>query len=158
MKYELEEGNVPVGFSPGNGEVIEVTRRKKESEPLPPYSIVGNGFTNRHGTSVDVLEICLQLNMAEMKLMQFFRNAFTMNSINRDEAPNIIEPLKWEEFDKYLATALMKNFKHMEYLQVIRRIKRGIYILNPKVFIPSRGYLLMNSKWEQIIIKDNDAI
>lgn len=141
------------------GEVIELTRKKKQSEPLPPYNIVGNGFTNRHGTSVDVLEVCLQMNLAELRLLQFLRNAFTTNSIKKEEVPNLIEPVKWDQFDKYLATALMKNYTHLEYLQVLLRLKRGMYLLNPTLFIPSHNYLGIQLMWDKATLeKEKDAI
>lgn len=133
--------------TPGINEVIEITRRKKLAEPLPPYNIVGNGFTNRHGTSIDILEVCLQLNLAEMRLLQFLRSAFTMSCIIKEDNPNVIEPTKHEAFDKYLATALMKNYQHLEYLYVMHRIKRGVYMLNPNMFIPSRDYAKINAMW-----------
>lgn len=143
--------------APENGEVLEITRKNAYKEPLPPYNIVGNGFTNRNGTSVDVLEVCLQLNLSEMKLLQFFRTAFTTKMINRVEEPNVIVPKYTANFDQYLQTALMKNYKHLEHLQVMRRMKRGVYILNPRMFIPSRGYTAMVVAWDRIKqVKDDE--
>jgi len=49
----------------------------------------------------------------------------------------------------------MKNYKHMEYLQIIKRIKRGIYMLNPKLFIPPRGFSEAVVKWNSLQTKDN---
>lgn len=143
--------------APDSGEVLEITRKNAYKEPLPPYNIVGNGFTNRNGTSVDVLEVCLQLNLSEMRLLQFFRTAFTTKMINRIEEPNVIVPKYTANFDQYLQTALMKNYKHLEYLQVMRRMKRGVYILNPRMFIPSRGYTAMIVAWDRIEqVKDDE--
>lgn len=150
MKYELDINGVPCGVVPEKGEVIEITRKAESKEPLPPYNIVGNGFTSRHGTSVDLLEVCLQMNLSEMRLLQFFRTQFTNNIINKEVRPSVIEPTRCSTFDKYLATSLMKNYGHLEYLQIIKRVKRGVYILNPRVFIPSRHYLEMVAKWNSI--------
>jgi len=148
-----------ISYVPGpeNDEVLEITRKNKSKEPLPPYNIVGNGFTNRHGTSLDVLEVCLQLNISEMKLLQFFRTEFTTKMINRIEEPNIVIPKHSPKFDKYLHTALMKNYKHMEHLDILRRIKRGEYILNPKLFIPSRGYTAMMVAWDKLRKDEKDS-
>lgn len=136
--------------APDKGEVVEITRKKKEKEGMPPFNIVDNGFSNRHGASLDILEVCLQLNIAEQKLLQFFRDCFTKNVFMKDEMPNVIEPLKWQEFDKYLAAALMKNFVHMEYLGVLKRVKRGLYMINPDMLIPPKDYLVIKTRWEQI--------
>ena len=51
---------------PNGDEIVEITRKKKNKMPLPPYNIVGNGFTNRHGTSMDIIDLCAKLNTAEI--------------------------------------------------------------------------------------------
>ncbi len=150
MIYENSLHIDSAAVTPESDEVIEIVRKKKYNEPLPPYNIVGNGLTNRHGTSVDILEICLQLNMAEMKLLQFLRTAFTINSINKEEIPNVVLPSSWDEFDKYLSTALMKNYTHLEYLQVIKRIRRGVYMVNPRILMPSKEYLRIEAMWDNL--------
>lgn len=150
MIYENSLHIDTAAVTPESDEVIEIVRKKKYNEPLPPYNIVGNGLTNRHGTSVDILEICLQLNMAEMKLLQFLRTAFTVNSINKEEIPNVVLPSSWDEFDKYLSTALMKNYTHLEYLQVIKRIRRGVYMVNPRILMPSKEYLRIETMWDNL--------
>lgn len=150
MIYENSLHIDSAAVTPESDEVIEIVRKKKYNEPLPPYNIVGNGLTNRHGTSVDILEICLQLNMAEMKLLQFLRTAFTINSINKEEIPNVVLPSSWDEFDKYLSTALMKNYTHLEYLQVIKRIRRGVYMVNPRILMPSKEYLRIETMWDNL--------
>lgn len=150
MIYENSLHIDSAAVTPESDEVIEIVRKKKYNEPLPPYNIVGNGLTNRHGTSVDILEICLQLNMAEMKLLQFLRTAFTVNSINKEEIPNVVLPSSWDEFDKYLSTALMKNYTHLEYLQVIKRIRRGVYMVNPRILMPSKEYLRIETMWDNL--------
>lgn len=150
MIYENSLHIDSAAVTPESDEVIEIVRKKKYNEPLPPYNIVGNGLTNRHGTSVDILEICLQLNMAEMKLLQFLRTAFTINSINKEEIPNVVLPSSWDEFDKYLSTALMKNYTHLEYLQVIKRIRRGVYMVNPRILMPSKEYLRIETMWDSL--------
>lgn len=148
MKYNVQPTAVPEHLVPEVGEYLVIEHKEVKKEPLPPFTIVGNGFTNRHGTtSLDMLEVCLQMNQSEMKLFQFFRNVFTQNTIDGSSTPSIVEPLKYKEFDKYLATALMKNYKHMEYLQVLRRIKKGLYIINPKILIPSKHYIEMQMQW-----------
>lgn len=150
MIYENSLHIDNAAVTPESDEVIEIVRKKKYNEPLPPYNIVGNGLTNRHGTSVDILEICLQLNMAEMKLLQFLRTAFTVNSINKEEIPNVVLPSSWDEFDKYLSTALMKNYTHLEYLQVVKRIRRGVYMVNPRILMPSKEYLRIEAMWDNL--------
>ena len=157
MRYELADINLPHLMMPENGESIEITRRSKAKEPLPSYTMVGNGITTKHGTSLDVLKVCGELNQAEIKLLCFFRDVFAKNAMNKEENPNKIEPLSWVEFDKYLATALKKNYVHMEYIDVVIRVKRGIYMVNPLMFIPSTNFTKILAEWQQYKGKQDDV-
>ena len=157
MRYELADIHLPHLMMPENGESIEITRRSKAKEPLPSYTMVGNGITTKHGTSLDVLKVCGELNQAEIKLLCFFRDVFAKNAMNKEENPNKIEPLSWAEFDKYLATALKKNYVHMEYMDVVIRVKRGIYMVNPLMFIPSTNFTKILAEWQQYKGKQDDV-
>lgn len=132
---------------PNGDEIVEITRKKKNKMPLPPYNIVGNGFTNRHGTSMDIIDLCAKLNTAEINLLQFFRDQYTYNIIRKEDYPNVVIPTSSEEFTAYLSTALKKNYLHMEYEQVVRRLKRGTYMINPVLFMPSDNHLSAYDKW-----------
>ena len=157
MRYELADVNLPHLMMPENGESIEITRRSKAKEPLPSYTMVGNGIATKHGTSLDVLKVCGELNQAEIKLLCFFRDVFAKNAMNKEENPNKIEPVSWAEFDKYLATALKKNYVHMEYMDVVIRVKRGIYMVNPLMFIPSTNFTKILAEWQQYKGKQDDV-
>ena len=132
---------------PEIGEVIEVTSRKRYKEPLPPFSMVGNGLSNRYGTSLDIIEVCLQLNQSELRLLQFFRDCYADSIMRGDVNPNLVIPTRYEKFDKYLSKALEKNYNHLEYLGVIVRVKRGSYLVNPTLFVPRQGYSSINGQW-----------
>lgn len=134
-----------------DGEVLEITKRKKFREPLPPFNMVGNGMTNRYGTSMDIIEVCLQLSLAEIKLLQFFRDCYARNIMNKEENTNVVTPAKWDKFDKYLAKALEKSYKNLEEKRVLCRIKRGIYIVNPNLFVPQQNFVLINAQWQTAI-------
>ena len=156
INYTEEE--LPAGLVPEKGETIEVTHRNKFPEPLLPYNIMGNGFTNRHGTSMDAIDICAQLNTSEIKLLQFLRDQFTLNSIRKEELPSVVRPTRCEGFTDYLKTALRKNYAHLEYVGVLRRLKRGEYIINPGMLMPSRNYLQAMSLWNSTEKDEEDGI
>ena len=157
MEYNLQDLSLPHLMVPEDGGTVEITRRSKNKEPLPSYTMVGNGIATKNGTSLDVLKVCGQLNQAEINLLCFFRDVFSKNAMNKEENPNKIEPIGWVEFDKYLATALKKNYSHMEYLEIVVRIKRGTYMINPLMFIPSANYSKILAEWEAHKGKHNDV-
>ena len=151
-RKELQEVEV------GVNEVLEITRRTtKVNNPTPPWNMIGNGMSNRTGSSVDFIDICAELNQAELKLLKFLRDMYNDNIRNKEESSNLIVPSKGAEYSPYLAKALEKNYKHLAYMEVLIRIKRGTYLLNPNLFIPTSNYRGVNALWEEKTIGDTDA-
>jgi len=138
-------------------EVIEVRRTKRIREPFPGFSIFGNGKETRNGgRSMDILAICQQLNNGEMELMKFFRDIMEGNKIRGELNPNVVVPTREESNSKYLKIALKKNYPHMECLGIIKRVKRGTYMLNPKLFIPARSVMEITKIWDELDTKHCD--
>lgn len=134
-----------------NDEVVEVTRRKRTQEPYPGYMIVGDGSeTKRGGKSMDLLDVCKELNMAEMNLLQFFRDRIKANIYNKEKNTHIVIPTRCEEWTDYLQIALKKNYPHMNCLGIVQRVKRGTYMLNPSLFIPSKDMEWYKKEWDNI--------
>ena len=137
----------------GKDERLVITREKRAKEHMPPYTMVGNGFSTRHGTSVDIIEVCSQLNLSENRLLQFMRDCYTYNCIRGEKNPNIVEPSKWDEWNEYLRIALKKNYPHLEHLRVLVRLKRGAYMVNPYMLISSTGRAEIVAIWEEAVSK-----
>lgn len=138
-------------------EVVEIVRKKRYKESFPPYSIVGNGKSSRtRGKSMDIVDVCSQFNIAENRLLQFFRDRILDNNVKQELNPNEVIPTSHKDFDKYLKTALKKNFAHMEYMEVVRRVKRGVYMINPALFIPTDGYSAIKAQWDSLKPKEED--
>lgn len=142
----------------GDNEVLEITRRSnKFSNPTPPWNMIGNGMSNRTGSSVDFIDICAELNQAELNLLKYLRDMYNNNIRNKEENSNLVVPSKGEGYSPYLAKALEKNYKHLAYMEVLIRLKRGTYLLNPNLFIPTSNYRTVNALWEEKTIGDVDA-
>ena len=118
--------------------------------------MVGNGLRNRYGESLDIIEVCLQLNQSELRLLQFFRDCYASNIMKKETNPNLVIPLRWEKFTAYLKKALEKQYAHLEYLGVIVRIKRGTYLINPTLFVPQHDYSNINGQWLAASRKDDE--
>lgn len=142
-------------ISIGKGELLEVTKKAaKSKEPTPPWNMVGNGMSNRTGTSVDFIDICTELNQAELRLLKFFRDVYNNNIRNREINTNYVVPSKEDGFSPYLSKALEKNYKHMAFMGIIVRVKRGTYLVNPNLFIPGANYSSVSSQWNELIRKE----
>lgn len=132
---------------------ITIKAVDKQTVVYPPYMIVGNGrYSKRHGVkSMDIVDVCAQLNTAENSVLKFFKDCFVDNTINKEEYPNIVVPAGWDSFDNYLKKSLEKNYAHMEYVGVLKRVKRGVYMLNPYLFMPRKDALVQSQgRWIDI--------
>ena len=136
------------------GELLEVSRKKIVKEPMPPWNMVGNGMENRVGVSMDFIDICAELNQAELKLFKFFRDMYNNNGRHKEKETNIVVPAKSELYTPYLAKALEKNYKHMEYIGIIVRVKRGVYLINPNLLLPASGYSSASALWNRLVTKE----
>ena len=136
---------------PSDNDVIEITRKKREKEPYPGYTLFGNGKeTKKGGKSMDILDICKDLGKPEMTLMQFLRDEMEKNKMNKVEEPNIIIPASSDGYTEYVKTILKKHYAHMECLGIMKRMKRGTYMINPFLFIPTRNMESMADMWNNI--------
>ena len=147
MEVLVTAQDLPEQLVPEAGGTIVIQHNKASKECLPPYTLVGNGHTSSNGTSRDIVEVCMEMNQAELKLLQFMRESMIRQIMNKSAEPSVIVPADYVEYSKYLATAMAKNYEHLEYLEVLKRIKRGTYILNPNLILPPRHYAAMQSKW-----------
>lgn len=137
-----------------DGELLEVSKKKVQREPMPPWNMVGNGMSNRVGVSMDFIDICAELNQAELKLFKFFRDMYNNNVRYKENETNVVVPSRSEWYTPYLAKALEKNYKHMEYVGIITRVKRGVYLINPNLLIPISGYGRAMALWNKLTAKE----
>jgi hypothetical protein len=150
MEYGGLRGSVEIAV-PDEGQTVEVTRKSKNKEPYPGYTIFGNGKETRlGGKSMDILDVCKQLNKSEMNLMQFFRDALERNKAVGEKNVNLVTPARTDEWTDYLKIGLKKNYSHMECLGIIKRVKRGTYMLNPILFVPPHEIEYHKAEWSKI--------
>lgn len=137
--------------SPKEDEVIETKIVKKTKEAYPGYTLLGNGRATRNGGySMDILDICAELNTAEMKLLKFLRDEVDRNKMAKEKNVNLVKPTRSHEWTDYLKIAMKKNYSHMECVGIIKRVRRGTYMMNPYVLIPTKDFEYHAKEWEVI--------
>ena len=77
-----------------------------------------------------------------------FGKNFTFIVDGQIEEPdnNTIRFTDYRLWTKYLADALMKNYKHLEELGILMRVSRGVYMINPHLVT-----IDVNDKEEDVI-------
>ena len=42
----------------------------------------------------------------------------------------------------------------MEYIGIIVRVKRGVYLINPNLLLPVSGYVSASALWNKLVTKE----
>jgi hypothetical protein len=136
--------NRTVNVTVETGEEVVFHRRTRRTDTKMPFLMLGNGQTNRNGTSVDFLMTMLELHQAPRKLM--------------------LQMVEVRSVDSNLVTheALMGTLgmnkriidNHMPALidiGLVRRVKRGLYLINPLAVLPPNG-IAAREMWDKLSI------
>ena len=87
------------------------------------------------------MDVCMQLNKAEMILLKYLSSVMVDNEV---------EPVGTEGWNHYLKISLMKYYKHLCSIGVMKRIYRGRYMLNPYLMVVDNGAVGLQNKWDII--------
>lgn len=133
---------------------VVITVKDKVRVIYPPYMLTGNGkYSRRLGMcSMDIIGVCEELNRSEYAVFRFFRDCIVEQTILKEGNPNVVKPASWVSYTAYISKGIEKNYKHMEYLGVLKRVHRGKYMVNPYLIIPNstKGLKLATEAWSEL--------
>jgi hypothetical protein len=112
-------------------EELVTHRRRRLRDAKPPFLIVGTGDSNRNGASMDLLDTLASLPPSSIKL---FRAMVKARNVDTNEVvrTRLLSPEVDSRFVQNHLPALME-------CDLIRRIQRGIYMINPLAVMPPNG-------------------
>jgi hypothetical protein len=114
-------------------ELVTYRRRRSRSDRKPPFFICGLGGSNRHGESMDLIDVLLGMPTASGKLFRAMvkaRNVET-NEVTRTallQQPGIDSRYVQNHMPSVIASGLAK------------RIVRGQFIINPDAVMPPNAH------------------
>jgi hypothetical protein len=114
-------------------ELVTYRRRRSRSDRKPPFFICGLGGSNRHGESMDLIDVLLGMPTASGKLFRAMvkaRNVET-NEVTRVallQQPGIDSRYVQNHMPAVIASGLVK------------RIVRGQFIINPDAVMPPNAH------------------
>ena len=137
--------------------IIHKTKNKKEPMPAS-FTLMGNGRANRNTgiASLDVIAVMSELSKGEIAVFARFRDSIIMNCIAGNLNPNIVQIKDLDAWTAYEKMALSKNYAHLEYVGVMKRIARGVYMINPLLVIPPKNTLTIIEDWERLGESDDN--
>jgi hypothetical protein len=113
-------------------EELVTYRRRRARDAKPPFTIIGNGLSNRNGRSMDTLEILTSLSPGPAKLfvaMVRARDVDTNQVARRDLIKGT--ELNGRHVDNHLPKLLE--------VDLVRRLEPGLWMINPMVIMPPNG-------------------
>ena len=108
-------------------EELVTYRRRRMRDAKAPFLILGNGQSNRNGTSMNTLKVLLTLSPGPQKLLLELIEA-------RDTDTNQVLRAKLK--DKRL---VQNHLSALIEADLVRRIKSGLYMINPLAVMPPNG-------------------
>jgi len=121
---------------------IKVSNEYKDI--LPPYKLIGrNGINMKHGIKVDGIDIAPILqNLKTASTWLIWELEQKRNPFNNEA---VYIPTTETEKSRVKA-----GYKELREVGLVKRIRRGTYILNPKAFIPhpTEEYVTVKNIWD----------
>lgn len=134
--------NRTVNVTVETGEEVVFHRRTRRMDAKMPFLMLGNGQTNRNGTSVDFLMTMLELHQAPRKLMMQMIEVRNVDSnLVTHEALMGAPGMNKRIIDNHMPALID--------IGLVRRVKRGLYLINPLAVLPPNG-IAAREMWNSI--------
>lgn len=128
----------------GNDEIVTVTKTKKQvSEDIPAYDCIGGnmeyqtkipGYPNLYSVLQDMSKQTAWLWWELVKLRNRYTNEATYQAVTG--------------VDKRRLTVA---YKELHALDLVKRIQKQRYIINPRAYLPERGHFMeVLEKWKAL--------
>ena len=123
------------------GEKIEVSVYKKYKCNLPSFGMLGNNERRTKVSSIDMHGILKDLSKGSTWLFWRFIELRNPNT-------NIVIYIPKTTAER---RKLTKAYKELNNLKIIKRVKQGEYLINPKAFIPAQDMFNdVKSIWDSL--------
>lgn len=146
----MKEGKIPVMVYIDADESVNVIKNQERMKK-PNYFMIGNGTMNKHKIyGIDLLkEIAIASKAAQFLLLAI------KDGITFENGYNPVVKVVGES--KYEQNKITEGYKELVGKDLVRRIKRSHYMINPYALIPPIDYEEAVKKWEEAgILKDKE--
>jgi len=124
-------------------EVLEIHQHKKPKNIVPPFRAYGtHGMTYQNIEGLDVAPIVKDLSKAANHL--FWETVERMNTLTN---VRIIRGASLSPSEK---VKLSKAFTELKSVDLMKRVKREHYMINPKAVISFKGYEQAQENWDKL--------
>jgi hypothetical protein len=159
MDYEAEQ--IANNLKPG--EKLVTTHQKKKVDKKPSYIIVGNGVATKAfpaAVTMDAFRVFSSLTKEQQGLFIDLKDIYVQQNLDNYQKQRTVENPNKIVLDKNKDNELHQSIKArmgnrrncttLEEKGVLKKIKTGIYMLNPYLFIPSDDFKQIAEIWADL--------
>ena len=114
-------------------ELVTYRRRRSRSDRKPPFFICGLGGSNRHGESMDLIDVLLGMPTASGKL---FRAMVKARNVETNEVSRVALLQQPDIDPRYVQNHMPAVIES----GLVKRIQRGQFIINPDAVMPPNAH------------------
>ena len=105
---------------------------KKKPRKIPNFYMIGITVTNKHGLKgIDLIDEVINSSKAAQYTIKWIKDAITYGNRNG------VVKIEMKELNNVQQQQFQKGFKELNEKNLMRRVKRSHYMINPNALIPS---------------------
>jgi len=112
-------------FNEGYEKITKIKKIKNDYKPS--FRMIGDGKKNRQGISMNLVKEMSNMSAQELWLMNKLEESLDNKNISKIKRDNLSEPEKRK---------LQLGFKLLHEKDLVRRVKKEHYMINPMLIIP----------------------
>lgn len=132
-------------FTIDSDEEVTVSRRARFTNP--PYCMVGNGNTNRHGTSLHLIEVLCAFSKAEQ--FAFLKVIETLECLGDSRKKHNVCHVAMHELSSAEQQKFKSGIASLIRKGIVKRSRREYYMVNPHLIL-SKEYTDDMTMWNAI--------
>ena len=123
-----------------------LTKSKPSKVKSPNYFKIGNGTMNRHKIqSIDLLQEMDNMTSSGRKFLLMIKDGMVFNT----ETASVVFVVKVTRETNYLKKVIKDGYKELSAKDLVRRVKRGYYMINPNAI--TTDYKAQLIEWNKIL-------
>ena len=126
---------------PQNSEYTQTIRKKYKSKP--PFIMVGSGYKNNTGHSMDFIKTLTQMSKPELALFEQITDYLDIESN--------IGIVKAPKGNQVAQNKIYKGYKLLRAKDLVRRVQREMYMVNPDLIIPGDNYIKCKHTYDKLL-------
>ncbi len=115
--------------------VIQEERRVSSSKP--PYQLIGRGQRNATGSSMNAIQLMMEMSSSEQFLFSKVESHMDYKSC--------VGSCTIARFTQSEKQRVKLGYKKLRVKDILRRIKREHYMINPDFIVPNEDYRMLKS-------------